>query len=171
MSIRQTIKKVLKEQSQIKDELIRLRDKVGLEDTIKYVGNVNTYIKLVYNNDIKEFFKNENIEPYFIKEADDVNMLFSDILVNYLNLKDSRGDEKELGDFSYGNKNGILYKITVRLRKVTYLNGKIGWKVVGMSGSHGFGYSFINVRDRLGKRYKKQIFQQIIDRYNLKDYK
>ena len=171
MSLKETIKRILKEQSQIKDELIRLRDKVGLEDTIKYVGDVDRYIKLVYNNDIKEFFKNENIEPYFIKEADDVNMLFSDILVNYLNLKDSRGDEKELGDFRFGNKNGILYKITVRLRKVIYINGKIVWKVVGMSGSHGFGYSFINVRDRLGKKYKKQIFQQIIDRYNLKDYK
>jgi hypothetical protein len=39
MSIRQTIKKILREQSQIKDELIRLRDEVGLEGAIKYVGD------------------------------------------------------------------------------------------------------------------------------------
>jgi hypothetical protein len=42
--------------------------------------------------------------------------------------------------------------------------------VVGTSGDSGFGYSFINKRNTLGKRARQQIFKQIIDKYNLQKY-
>jgi hypothetical protein len=44
------------------------------------------------------------------------------------------------------------------------------WKVVGTSGSHGFGYAFITKRETLGVRYRQQIFKQILDKYDLKKY-
>ena len=39
-----------------------------------------------------------------------------------------------------------------------------------MSGSSGFGYSAITKRETLGKTYRSQIYQQIVDKYNLEDY-
>jgi len=42
--------------------------------------------------------------------------------------------------------------------------------VVGTSGDSGFGYGFINKRNTLGKRYRQQIFKQIIDKFELGDY-
>ena len=164
------IKTLLKEQTQIKDSLIKLRNELGLDAAIEYVGGVNRYIKLAYDNDVKEYFKNEPVRPYQIKEGDSVNMYFDNVLVEHLNLEDIRDDEKKLGDFRYGAKNDMRFSVNVRLIKLKYMNGTISWKVVGISGSQGFGYSFINKREVLGNKYRKQIFQQIIDKYNLKDY-
>lgn len=172
MSIRQTIKKVLREQFQIKDELIRLRDEVGLEDAIKYVGDVHRYIKLVYNNDIKEFFRTEGIEPYIIK-GEPPSMHIHPLVVETLNLPDFGKDEKELGDFRYNpqDKNNLRFSLHTRLRKYTLINGEEKWKVVGMGGSVGFGYAFINKRDMLGKRSRLQIYTQIINKYKLDSFR
>ena len=80
-------------------------------------------------------------------------------------------DEKKLGKFKFGRKNDTQYSFDARLRKVNHVTGKVVWKVVGMSGSSGFGYSFIPKRETLAKTYRMQIFQQIVDKYNLNDYK
>jgi len=97
-------------------------------------------------------------------------MYMDDVLVQHLNLKDYSENEKELGDFRFGKKNSQSYKFTARLRKVKYGNGDTAWRVIGMSGTSGFGYWFINKRDELAKTYRKQIFQQVIDKYNLDGY-
>jgi hypothetical protein len=163
---------VLREEVTDKGEKLRdLSKKVGLASAIEFVGGINNYIKFAYNGDIKECFKNEDIEPYSFKVGDNVNMYLDDTLVQHLNLKDFSDDEKELGEFRFGKKDNMRYKFTARLRKIKYTNGKISWRVVGMSGSQGFGYSFMNKRDELAKTYRKQIFQQIIDKYNLDSYK
>jgi hypothetical protein len=43
-------------------------------------------------------------------------------------------------------------------------------RVAGTCGDHGFGYSFISQRNKIGKRGRAQIFKQIIEKYNLKNY-
>ena len=173
MNLQKQIRRVLREEVTDRGEKLRdLSKKVGLRSAIEFAGGINNFVKHAYNGDIREYFKNEGVEPYSIKVGDNVSMYMNDVLVQNLNLKDYYSeDEKELGDFRFGKKNSQSYKFTARLRKVKYANGDISWKVIGMSGSRGFGYSFMNKRDELAKTYRKQIFQQIIDKYNLDSYK
>jgi hypothetical protein len=49
-------------------------------------------------------------------------------------------------------------------------SGQKIWRVVGQSGDYGFGYSFITKRNTLGKRARTQIYNQIIDKYDLQEY-
>jgi len=171
MGLQEQIRRVLREEVTDRGEKLRdLSKKVGLRSAIEFAGGINNFVKYAYNGDIKEYFKQENVEPYSIR-GDVINMHIDDLLVEYLDLKDFSEREKELGDFSYGNKNGMKFKFTARLYKYKYANGTIGWKVVGFSGDSGFGYSFINKVNILGNRYRKQIFQQIIDKYDLDSYK
>jgi len=171
--LEESIKRVLKEEldNSLSDKLKTLSDKIGLGNAAKTVGGLNNYIQIVYDGDIKKFFKNENIKPYYIREGNEVNMYFDDNLVQHLNLEDFGKDEKKLGKFKFGMKNGTQYSFDARLRKVNHVTGKVAWRVVGMSGSSGFGYSFITKRETLGKTYRTQIFKQIVDKYNLEDYK
>jgi hypothetical protein len=39
-----------------------------------------------------------------------------------------------------------------------------------MSGDSGFGYGFLSQRNTLGKRYRQQIFEQIIDKIKLGEF-
>jgi hypothetical protein len=79
--------------------------------------------------------------------------------------------EKELGNFVFGSKNYLRYQLTARLYTgITSRNGQQFFKVVGVSGDSGFGYGFITKRNTLGKRVRTQIFQQIIDKYDLNSY-
>jgi hypothetical protein len=172
MDLQEQIRRVLREEVTERGEKLRdLSKKVGLRSAIEFAGGINNFVKHAYNGDIKEYFKQEKVEPYSTKVGDNVSMYMDDVLVQHLNLKDYSENEKELGDFRFGKKNSHSYKFTARLRKVKYANGDISWKVIGMSGSQGFGYSFMNKRDELAKTYRKQIFQQIIDKYNLDSYK
>lgn len=170
------ILKVLREQTEepqisSAEKAKRIADKLGIEKAFEMFGGPKRYIDIVYDGDIKEFYRNETIKPYYIKSEDNPpNMYFDNTLVQYLNLEDFGKDEKKLGKFKFG-KNITQYSFDARLRKINYANGKIVWKVVGMSGSSGFGYSFINKRETIGKTYRLQIFKQIVDKYNLEDYK
>jgi len=172
MNLQETIRRILREEvTDISNKFRELSKKVGLAYAIKVAGGNENFINLAYNGDIKEYFKQEGVEPYSFKVGLNVNMYLDDILVQHLNLKDFNDDEKELGEFKFGKKNSQSYKFTAKLLKVKYTNGKISWRVVGMSGSRGLGYSFVNIRDELPKTYRKQIFQQIIDKYDLDSYK
>jgi hypothetical protein len=167
------IKKILQEETsdRAKEKLLSLKDKIGLNGAMKAVGGLKNFIKITYSSDIKEFFKNENIEPYRI--SSEPNMYFSDIIVQSLDLPDasfSNGLEKDLGKFSWVS-GGMRYSFNAYLRRVNFTSGNIEWRVVGQSGDSGFGYGFITKRNTLGKRARMQIFQQIIDKYNLDSYK
>ena len=153
-----------------KENLLKLKEKIGFDKALKAVGGLENFIRIVYGGDIKEFFKDENIEPYRI--SSEPNLYISDIIVQSLELKDapfSSGKEKDLGDFSWVS-GGIRYKFNGYLRRVNFTSGKVEWRVVGQSGDSGFGYSFITKKNTLGKRARMQIFQQIIDKYNLQKY-
>jgi hypothetical protein len=167
------IRNILQEETsdRAKEKLLSLKDKIGLNGAMKAVGGLKNFIKITYSCDIKEFFKNENIEPYRI--SSEPNMHFSDIIVQSLDLPDARfsnGLEKDLGKFSWVS-GGMRYSFNAYLRRVNFTSGNIEWRVVGQSGDSGFGYAFITKRNTLGKRARMQIFQQIIDKYNLDSYK
>jgi hypothetical protein len=135
-------------------------------------------LEYVHNQIIDSIFENTEdfdwIRDVPAKEAykisSEPNLYIDDEVVQNLGLPDSnfilsRG-EKNLGNFRW-TSSGIPYRFTASLYPITYSDGKKMWRVMGTSGDHGFGYSWITKRNTLGKRARMQIFKQIIDRYNL----
>jgi hypothetical protein len=168
--MKELIRKILKEET-LKQKLIDSIKEYGLNDTVSMTGGLKNFIKIAYDGDIKNFFEGNDIEPYRI--SSEPNLSISDVIVQSLKLKDapfSSGKEKDLGDFSWVS-GGIRYKFNGYLRRVNFTSGKVEWRVVGQSGDFGFGYTFISQRNTLGKRARMQIFQQIIDKYDLDSYK
>jgi hypothetical protein len=152
----------------VKENLLKLKEKIGFDKALKAVGGLENFIRIVYGGDIKKFFEDNDIKPYRV--SSEPNLYISDIIVQSLELKDapfSSGKEKDLGDF-YWVSGGIRYKFNGYLRRVN--SAQVEWRVVGQSGDSGFGYSFITKKNTLGKRARMQIFQQIIDKYNLQKY-
>ena len=145
MNLKESIRKILREQHSKKEMLRDYAKENGLDFVLNMVGGVENYIRISYDGDIKEYYKNEDVRPYYIKEGDGINMYLDNALVEYLNLEDFRDGEKKLGEFTFGKKNGTKFRFDARLMKVTRMGKTIGWKVVGMSGSNGLGYSCINV--------------------------
>jgi hypothetical protein len=103
---------------------------------------------------------------------DRMNLYLHKALVDELGIKESKSwhsDEKELGKFIFGSKNGHEFSFNARLRPHR-LHDQTYYKVLGTSGDSGFGYSFITKKNTLGVRYRQQIFKQIIDKYDLSKY-
>jgi hypothetical protein len=151
------------------DALKSLTKSSGIHTAAKMVGGIKNYVDIVYDGNIIDYSK--DCDTYLVKISDDgAYMYISDILVELLNFK-NRWDNKskELGDFRYGAKNDVKYLLDAWLERVKFKD-EVKWKVVGTSGSKGFGVSFISSREVLAKRYRKQIFKQIIDKYNLSQY-
>jgi hypothetical protein len=106
--------------------------------------------------------------------TDGMNLYLHAALVNELGLENLNSyanfsNLKTLGKFRYGSKNDIQYAFTANLERAR-LHDQQYYKVVGSSGDSGFGYSYITKRNTLGKRYRQQIFKQIIDKYDLEPY-
>ena len=171
--MKELIRHILNEEvnSKAGEKLLQIRDELGLDKAMKAVGGLDNFVRIVYGGDIKNFFEDNDIKPYYITAEPNLNI--ADIIVQSLDLPDapfSSGREKELGKFSWVS-GGMRYSFTAYLRRVNFDSGKIEWRVVGQSGDSGFGYSFISKKNTLGKRARMQIFQQIIDKYNLDSYK
>jgi hypothetical protein len=77
-----------------------------------------------------------------------------------------RKKEILLGTFTW-TSSGINYKFVAYLYPYENGKGEKWWKVVGNSGDSGFGWGWITKRNLIGKRGRKQIFKQIIDRFDL----
>ena len=177
INMKDIIIKVLREEfdqtddknSSMRLKLASIRERFGLDNAIKSVGGLENYIKIFYNGDLKKYYQESGFEPYIISN-DGMAMYIDELLVQYLELKDSGKKEKKLGDFTWVSS-GMRYRFTANIYPITYSDGKKSWKVVGTSGDSGFGYSYITQRNTLGKRARMQIFQQIIDKYNLDNYK
>lgn len=154
-----------------KDVIKSLIDQSGINVASKIMGGIGNVIKILYDGDIREFSKDTDT-PLVYRSKDRLNLYLHDALVDKLGLKsikDNLLSEKELGDFRYGSKNGLLYKFTARLYPIM-VNEQPYYKVVGTSGDSGFGYFFITKRNTLGVRYREQIFKQIIEKYGLDSY-
>jgi hypothetical protein len=154
----------------VKTNLEKLIEKIGIDNAKKAVGGIENLIKILYDGDLKRYYKENDYIPFKIS-TDGMAMYIDDLLVQSLNLEDWSKKEKTLGYFGYGPKDYLSYKFTARLHSLITSNTKQQfWKVVGTSGDSGFGYSFITKRNTLGKRARAQIFQQIIDKYDLNSY-
>jgi len=172
MKLQHTLTNVIKEEinADLPNKLRDLASKFGLQRVYDMVGGSKNYLKLVYDGNLKEFYKEEEIEPFRVTQTSTPAMYIDNLLVDELNLENYGTKEKKLGQFKYGNTDNMRYLVDARLYKVVLGDGSVGWKVVAIGGSRGFGYSFISTRDILGSKYRKQIFNQIIQKYNLKDY-
>lgn len=176
MNLQEQIIKVLKEEAHelkknsVKDSLRKLIDDEGLSGALQYVGGANNLVKILYDGDIMKYYEETGFQT--IRITSDPNLYIDDLIVQKLDLPSFRfagKDVKHLGEFSW-TSGGITYKFMGVLTPVTYHSGQKMWRVVGRSGDYGFGYSFITKKNTLGKRARKQIFQQVIDKYDLNQY-
>jgi hypothetical protein len=177
MNLQQSIRKILKEETEIPvdndmeliDDLVR---EYGIDTAIKYLGGIDDYINIRYDGDIKKYAKENNVKLVIISD-DKMNMYINELLVKKLGIEDNKytsGGEKKLGKFRYGPKNGMQYAFNAELMPGPKKHNLTYYRVVGSSGDSGFGYSFINKRNTLGKRHREQIFNQIVDKYKLQEY-
>ena len=169
--MKELIRKILKEETSVdQKEIIQdIIDEFGHETAIKYLGGVNNFINIMYDGDLIKFSEDTRTPMAYISSIE-LNLYLHEALVKKLNFEDAvwRG-EKELGNFTFGSKNDIQYKFRANLLP-TRLHNQTYYKVVGTSGDSGFGYGYITKRNTLGKRYRQQIFKQIIDKYDLEPY-
>jgi hypothetical protein len=142
----------------------------GWEVTSKLMGGIDNLINVLYDGDIMKFSEDTHT-PLVYMSVDEMSLYIHASLVEKLGLENANfsSREKTLGKFRYGTKNGMQYAFTANLTP-TRLHDQPYYKVVGTSGDSGFGYAFINKKNTLGKRYRQQIFKQIIDKYNLEPY-
>lgn len=161
---------LLNEQEEQENPLKNKLRSMGLEKFSKLVGGINNVIDKIYDGDLIGF-SDDSHTPIAYMSLDGMSFYLHEELVKQLgfnNIERDYSGEKRLGDFTFGSKNDI-YKFRANLSP-TKLHNQTYYKVVGTSGDYGFGYSFITKRNTLGKRYRQQIFKQIIDKYNLLKY-
>lgn len=159
--------------SPLKDKLKSITNELGIENAFKIVGGIEAYVKVVYNGDLKNFFKESGIKPYKIVEEPSwgynamPSMLINEFLVNQLNLYTN-----DLGKFRWGpKKNDLPYTafcdLNLPSKKLEY--GLNYYKVKGYGSGYSFGYE--TNKNPVPKTYRLQIFKQIINKYDLDSYK
>ena len=175
--MRELIRKILKEEIEVpekvsmKDSIRQIIDDEGLTAATELFGGLSNLIKTAYNGDLKEFSKDTGTKLAKIS-IDGTRMYIHEVLVDELGLEDNpwhARPEKILGDFRFGPKNGTQYKFTASLTPIT-IDGQPYYKVIGTSGDSGFGYGWISTKNLLRRTYRGQIYNQIIDRFNLQPY-
>ena len=168
------IKRILREEIETKKEAIKsMIKKSGLETAARVMGGIENLIKILYDGDLIKFSE-DTITPLAYMSTDGMNLYLHAALVNELGLENlnsytSFSNPKTLGKFRYGSKNDFQYAFTANLERAR-LHDQQYYRVVGSSGDSGFGYGYITKRNTLGKRYRQQIFKQIIDKYGLEPY-
>ena len=166
------IKKILKEETESKKDAIKsLIKKSGMEVACKVMGGINNIINIIYHGNIMDFSEDTHT-PIVYLSTDGMNLYLHEALVDELGIEESKSwysGEKNLGQFRFGSKNGHVFNFNARMRPQK-LHNQTYYKVLGTSGDFGFGYTEITKKNTLGKRYRQQIFKQIIDKYNLEPY-
>ena len=153
-----------------------LVDNVGMTDAIKYVGGIDKLID-VYGgfDEIKQdFFEKNGRYPVYIS-SDGMAMYIADFIIPIMNKERQVSNQIILKDKFRIKSSGMNYAFSVILVKVklsghNWNDGQYFWKVTGTTGSYGFGLSFISKRETFGKRARKQVFDQVIEKYNLKPF-
>jgi len=171
--MKELIRKILKEETEVEQkEIIQgMVDDFGFQNTLKYLGGIDNFLDIMYDGDLIKFSEDSHL-PLIYMSADGMSLYLHEILVEKLKLGDykyGREIQRYLGKFRFGSKNGMQYSFEARA-KLTTIHGQPYYKVIGMSGDSGFGYYGITQRNTLGKRYRQQIFKQIIDKYDLEPY-
>ena len=162
MNLQEHIRKILKEET-LKDTLQDIIDNEDLATAVKLVGGAENLVNILYDGDLKKYYEENDLEPYKISND---NLYIDDLIVQLLDLPQTNSPrpEKILGDFRWTSR-GTNYKFTARLYPMNLSSGKKMWRAVGNSVGDQIIYNYLNYRA------KTQIFQQIIDKYNLDSYK
>ena len=177
MNLKETIRRIIREEvaepkkSSVKDSLQQMINDDGVMSAAELVGGIDNLVNLLNGGDFKSFYKENNLSPY--KYSDNgMIMYIDDLSVHHIaSPLDHTKKEKSLGKFSFGSKNGIKYRFDARVDGPRMgSDGQLWWRVIGTSGDSGFGYGYISQKNTLGKKYRQQIYQQIIDKYNLNQY-
>ena len=163
----------------IQDKLNAIANKYGVKFATKVVGGIDTYIKIMHDGDLSNFYKKSKLTPYHLSD-NKMTLYIDDFIVQHYGFEDDRFVAKEkgklLGDFRYGTKDHMCYKFTAHIcphflnGEPYFFNGQKMWRVVGTSGDSGFGYWWIPKKYTLGVRKRMQIYTQIIERFKLNDY-
>ena len=165
------IRRILREETASKKDAIKsMIKKSGLETAARVMGGINNIIDIVYDGNLIKFSE-DTITPISYLSTDGMNLYLHEGLVKQLGIQDlsNPNDEYYLGKFTFGSQDGTKYSIHTRLEPAR-LHNQFYYKVVGTSGDYGFNRHFILKKNTLGKRYRQQIFKQIIDKYGLKPY-
>jgi hypothetical protein len=172
MNLQEHIRKVLQEET-LKQALQNAIEDEGLEFTSNLVGGIKNIIKILYDGDLKSFHKQNEISPYLIvikrygPNYPLPEMYISEFLVSELNM-----DVNNMGKFKWGpKKDNLPYTVfcELNLPSEKLPNGFNYYRVKGKGSGYNFGYGYSN--RNIEKTYRKQIFKQIIDKYNLDSYK
>ena len=165
------IRRIIREETESKKDAIKsMIKKSGLETAARVMGGINNIIDIVYGGDLIKFSE-DTITPIAYMSSIELNLYLHEALVKQLGIQDTTNpnDQYYLGKFTFGSKNGTEYSIHTRLEPHR-IHNQLYYKVLGSSGDYGFGHHFISKRNTLGKRYRQQIYKQIIDKYDLKPY-
>ena len=171
--MKELIRKILKEETSPneKETIQDLIKDFGYETAIKYLGGLDNFINIMYDGDLIKFSE-DTTTPIAYLSRDLMNFYLHEALVKQLGIEESKSwysGEKDLGKFRFGSKNGHEFNFNARLRPQR-LHDQTYYKVLGMSGDSGFGYSDITKKNTLDIRYRQQIFKQIIKKYGLEPY-
>ena len=171
--MKELIRKILKEETSPneKETIQDLIKDFGYETAIKYLGGLDNFINIMYDGDLIKFSE-DTTTPIVYLSRDLMNFYLHEALVKQLGIEESKSwysGEKDLGKFRFGSKNGHEFNFNARLRPQR-LHDQTYYKVLGMSGDSGFGYSDITEKNTLDIRYRQQIFKQIIKKYGLEPY-
>lgn len=162
--------KTQKTNKNLKPTLLEMVEKYGVPNVVRYIGGSNNLINLAYDGDIDKFLNETGTKIRFTTNR--MSMYLPDSLVQWLGFEDKpyrQNKEKVLGVFSYG-KNGAKYRFDASLQRTVFGDGRVEWRVVGTSGSYGFGYSFLTKRETMGIRARTQIFKDIITKLKLETF-
>jgi hypothetical protein len=171
--MKELIRKILKEETSAdQKEIIQdIMNEFGNKTAIKYLGGLDNFINIMYDGDLIKFSE-DTTTPLAYMSLDRMNLYLHKALVDELGIEDSKSwysGEKDLGKFRFGSKNGHEFNFNARMRPQR-VHDQEYYKVLGMSGDSGFGYTDITKKNTLGVRYRQQIFKQIIDKYGLEPY-
>jgi hypothetical protein len=126
---------------------------------------------------IKKIIKEEVNDFDWADEAPDIdyptittdtyNMYMTTNAVKYLLNKENRNIETEPKPkfIQYKNMRWVSGGMTYTLSVEIYQRGENKWGVRGMCGDSGWGYVWLTKRQTIGKRGKKQIFNQIMSEF------
>lgn len=176
MNLQESIRRIIREETDepqintVKQSLQKMVDEDGIGVASEFVGGADNLIKILYNGNIMKYYEETGFRP--IRVSQEPNLYIDDLIVQKLNLPSNRfmgKDMKDLGEFSWTSAGGT-YKFYANLMPIGLHSGQKVWRVVGQSGDYGFGYSYITKRNTLGKRARTQIFNQIMDKYDLQKY-
>jgi hypothetical protein len=183
----------------IQDKLKEIAKKYGIDNAVKAVGNMDRYLKIMWDGDINKYYQETQLSPYKLSD-DGMTLYIDDLIVQIIGFKDvtfrAFKGAKSIGGFRYGNKDSLKKACLIKIYPIQMDNGQQMWRVAGIRCSlcqqsnglvlyidddecvpidcrtefiQGFGYEGIKKRNELCLKHRTQIYNQIIERFNLNE--